>query len=173
MLINYSDQEVIKGKESIFLAGPTPRDNIIKSWRKEACDFLEKNGFNGIVYVPEYSTWRPLENYLAQVEWEREALSNASVIAFWVPRELPNMPGFTTNVEFGYWIHTGKIIYGRPEDSIKKGYLDWLYEKDTGNKPINNIEELLLASIKMAKEKGINEDNKVIPIQERKIMDNE
>lgn len=171
MIINYSDQKVLKGQKSIFLAGPTPRSNEIKSWRPEACIFLEDNGFDGIVYVPEYSSWRPLENYLTQVEWERDALSNASVIVFWIPRELPDMPGFTTNVEFGYWIHTGKIIYGRPNESKKNEYLDWLYEIDTNKKPIDNIEELLLESIKEANKIGINEDNKVMPIQKRKIME--
>ena len=31
MIINYSDQEVIKDQKSIFLAGPTPRDKNTKS----------------------------------------------------------------------------------------------------------------------------------------------
>ena len=130
MIINYSDQEVIKGKKSIFLAGPTPRNENVKSWRKEACKLLEEKGFDGVVYVPEYSDGKPLMDYLDQVEWEREALSNASVIAFWIPRELKEMPAFTTNVEFGYWIHTGRIIYGRPDEARKNKYLDWLYKKD-------------------------------------------
>lgn len=55
MIINYSDQEVIRNRKSIFLAGPTPRGENIESWRKYACQFLEKNGFDGVVYVPEYS----------------------------------------------------------------------------------------------------------------------
>ena len=42
MIINYSDQEVLKGTKSIFLAGPTPRDKEITSWRNEACKILEK-----------------------------------------------------------------------------------------------------------------------------------
>ena len=33
MVVNYSDQEVLKGKKSIFLAGPTPRDDSVVSWR--------------------------------------------------------------------------------------------------------------------------------------------
>ena len=119
MKINYSNQEVLKNEKSIFLAGPTPRREDVKTWRIEACDKLEKFGFDGIVYVPEYSANIPLESYDNQVEWERDALSNASVIAFWVPRDLKDMPAFTTNVEFGYWIHSGKIIYGRPDDSEK------------------------------------------------------
>ena len=59
--------------------------------------------------------------------WEREALINATVILFWVPRKLPDMSAFTTNVEFGYWLHSGKVVYGRPNDASKIKYLDWLY----------------------------------------------
>ena len=80
------------------------------------------------------------------------------------------MPAFTTNVEFGYWIHSGKIIYGRPDNSRKNGYLDWLYEKDTNKKPYNNIEGLLKEAINETNKKGINEENKIMPLQKRKIM---
>lgn len=96
MIINYSDQEVIKGKKSIFLAGSTPRGENVISWRTNACQFLEKMNFNGVVYVPEYSTWKPKEDYVDQAMWERVALINATVILFWVPRKLPDMPAFTT-----------------------------------------------------------------------------
>ena len=80
MKVNYSDQEVIKGEKSIFLAGPTPRNNNAISWRKEACKYLEESGFDGVVYVPEFSNWKPLESYNNQVMWEREALTEATVL---------------------------------------------------------------------------------------------
>jgi len=94
MTINYSDQEVIKNQKSIFLAGPTPRGENVISWRTKACNIIEQLGFDGIVYVPEYSTWKPKADYVDQAQWERDALSNASVIAFWIPRTLPDMPAF-------------------------------------------------------------------------------
>lgn len=147
MKINYSDQEVLDGTKSIFLAGPTPRDPNILSWRKEACKILESLGFNGIVYVPEYSTWKPKDGYDNQAMWEREALTKATIILFWIPRKLPDMPAFTTNVEFGYWLHTGKVIYGRPDDAEKIKYLDWLYKLDYGLEPINDLEILLKEAI--------------------------
>ena len=53
MIINYSDQKVIKNKKSIFLAGPTPRNNSAISWRTNACKPLKLLGFDGVVYVPE------------------------------------------------------------------------------------------------------------------------
>lgn len=148
MIINYSDQKVLKGEKSIFLAGPTPRTTNIKSWRKEACEKLEELGFDGIVYVPEYSTWETRGNYLDQTLWEREALTEAKVILFWIPRSLPDMPAFTTNVEFGYWLHSNKVIYGRPDNAEKIRYLDWLYEFDYNKKPLNDLEELLKEGIK-------------------------
>ena len=84
MIINYSDQEVIKNNKSIFLAGPTPRNENVKSWRVEVCQKLKELEFDGVVYVPEYSTWKPKMEYLNQVMWEREALTQATVIMFWI-----------------------------------------------------------------------------------------
>ena len=170
MVINYSDQEVLKGYKSIFLAGPTPRGENNESWRTSACKYLEDNGFDGVVYVPEYSTWKPKADYVDQAQWERDALSNASVIAFWIPRTLPDMPAFTTNVEFGYWIHTGKVLYGRPDEAKKIKYLDWLYKTDTNNKPLSNLEELLNSSIELANKVGINNETKILPLEQRLIM---
>ena len=147
MIINYSNQDVLKGEKSIFLAGPTPRYKGIATWRLEACEYLEKIGYDGIVYIPEYSTHDPKEGYEAQADWEREAMTNAKVIVFWVARKLPDMPAFTTNVEFGYWIHTKKVLYGRPDDADKIKYLDWLYKKELNKEPFNDLETLLKAAI--------------------------
>lgn len=148
MIVNYSDQEIIKGEKSIFLAGPTPRGKDIISWRNEAIKILESLGFDGIVYVPEYSSWKPKADYVDQAMWERAGLSNATIIVFWIPRYLPDMPAFTTNVEFGYWLHTGKVVYGRPNDAEKIKYLDWLYKLDYNEEPIDSLEELLKLCVK-------------------------
>lgn len=156
MIINYSDQEVKKGKKSIFLAGPTPRGEQDVSWRKEACQELEKLGFDGIVYVPEYSSWKPKEDYVDQAMWERNALTEATIILFWIPRKLPELPAFTTNVEFGYWLPSGKVIYGRPNNATKIKYLDWLYELDYQKQPFNNLNELVQAAINEVNKKTIN-----------------
>ena len=156
MKINYSEKDVVKGEKSIFLAGPTPRNKDTRSWRVEACNILENIGFDGIVYVPEYSSWKPKESYVDQAMWERIALSEATTIVFWIPRHLPDMPAFTTNVEFGYWLHTGKVVYGRPDNAEKIKYLDWLYELDYDNKPINNLQELLQLAVIKTNETKLN-----------------
>lgn len=147
MLVNYSDKEVIKGNNSIFLAGPTPRNANVISWRGDALNILNDLNFDGIVYVPEDEAKGWILDDDKKFLWERNALTAATVIAFWVPRKLPEMPAFSTNVEFGYWIHTGKVIYGRPDDAERKGYLDRLYKFDVKRDPINNLKKLLEESI--------------------------
>lgn len=151
MIINYSNQSVLNGEKSIFLAGPTPRSLDVESYRKEAIRILCDLGFDGIVYVPELEFDNRTFNYDNQVWWERKALYNATVIVFWVPRS-SKLPAFTTNIEFGYWIakNSNKVIYGRPDNSERNRYLDWLYETETCNRPINNLEELLKEAIKLA-----------------------
>lgn len=143
MRVNFSDEVVLKGKKSIFLAGPTPREEKVASWRVDAVKKLEELGFDGVVFVPEYSTWVPKTNYIDQANWEREALTEATVILFWIPRSLPDMPGFSTNVEFGYWLHSKKVIYGRPDGAPKTKYLDWLYKTDYNEEPFNDLDKLL------------------------------
>lgn len=170
MIVNYSDQEVLKNKKSIFLAGPTPRGENTESWRTEACNIIEQLGFDGVVYVPEYSTWKPKADYVDQAQWERDALSNSSVIAFWIPRTLPDMPAFTTNVEFGYWLHTGKVLYGRPDDAKKIKYLDWLYKTDTNKDPYSSLEKLLNESVELVNQLGINNATEILPLEKRLIM---
>ena len=167
MIINYSNQNVIKNKKSIFLAGPTPRNNNVISWRTKACEKLNELGFDGVVYVPEYSTWQPKMDYLDQVMWERDALTEATIILFWIPRSLPDMPAFTTNVEFGYWLHTGKVIYGRPEDAIKTKYLDWLYKIDYNKEPISEFSLILEESIKLANQLYEEKNTEILPLNKK------
>lgn len=171
MIINYSDQDVIKGKKSIFLAGPTPRKREVLSWRKEACNILFELGFDGVVYVPEFSDNSEKEDYTDQAMWEREALIDSSVILFWIPRDLKDLPAFTTNVEFGYYIHTGKIVYGRPDNTPKTKYLDWLYEVDYNKVPFNNLKELIMSSVKLANDLYIEKEQFIVPVKVRKIID--
>lgn len=116
-------------RQSIFLAGPTPRSPEVPSWRPDAIRKLDEMGFRGEVYVPESADWKSHTSYDAQVHWEWEALKQASVIVFWVPREIDTMPAFTTNVEFGDWVKSGKVILGAPVDAPKMNYLRMLGKK--------------------------------------------
>ncbi len=157
MMVNYSNMEVIlNNKKSIFLAGPTPRDKETKSWRPDAIKYLEAKHFDGIVYYPEYENIKKID-YEDQVEWERKALINATVIVFWIPRDLEKMPALTTNVEFGYWIarEPKKIIYGRPDKAKKNKYLDWLFSKESKEQIYNNLEETLDRAVEIINKEHI------------------
>jgi hypothetical protein len=148
MIINYSNEPAAKDPFSIFLAGPTPRKKEVPSWRPDALKVLEILDFQGTVYIPEYRDgFHEGYDYIAQVEWEYKCLENAGVICFWIPRKLPDMPAFTTNVEFGRYIGKGNAFYGRPDWAEKKGYLDWLYGKATGRAPCVSMEELFKQAI--------------------------
>lgn len=151
MKIIHSDQSIpdVLGP-SIFLAGPTPRlEKPVPSWRPDAIQLLLTAGFEGTVLVPEYSSFSPLRSYDEQVEWEWKGLHNASVIAFWVPRNLDTLPGFTTNYEFGFYISKRPIVYGRPAGSHKNRYGDWLYNKVLGKTPYLTLEDTMLAAMKL------------------------
>lgn len=80
------------------------------------------------------------------------------------------MPAFTTNVEFGYWLHSGKVIYGRPNDACKIKYLDWLYKEDTSENPINNLEKLMSKAIDMSTTLYDKSMYEILPLAERKII---
>jgi 8-oxo-dGTP pyrophosphatase MutT (NUDIX family) len=101
--------------------------------------------YDGIVFSPEPRDQRWHGDYLGQVEWEKRNLDRADVIAFWVPRQLDAMPAFTTNVEFGKYSYSGRAIYGRPVDTPKTNYLDWMYLDANGGFPCSSMDDLARA----------------------------
>lgn len=143
--MDINTEEASNYSHGIFLAGPTPRLDTVKSWRPEALEILDELNYDGIVWVPEYSKVPENFDYIRQVEWEKWGLTTCTNVVFWVPRSIPKMPAFTTNVEFGRYVE--KSVYGRPDNAVKCGYLDWLYEDVTGNKPHDDLKELLKDAI--------------------------
>lgn len=154
MNINFSNEPVHVGNDiSIFLAGPTLRDSCFEqSWRKYACDILEKEGFNGTVYVPEFSC-DCQRDYIKQTLWERKALENSTYILFWINRDMSITPGLTTNVEFGAWLERDpdKVWLGYPEFSEKMRYLEWFYNYKTGRVPFSNMRTMIKHILKISK----------------------
>jgi hypothetical protein len=140
--------------KSIFLAGPTPRDDETPTWRPKALEILRGLGFGGTVYIPENESWSKHDRYDDQIVWEWEALSVSSVIVFWVPRDLsPNskgqqkMPAFTTNVEFGLYARSGKCLIGSPDGAAKMTYLNAL-AREIGIPIHSSLEEILEAAVR-------------------------
>lgn len=123
--------------KSIFLAGPTPRNkDEVESWRPDALRILEDKGFDGVVFVPEGRDGQFKMDYDDQIGWEEKYLNVADCIVFWVPRDIepdskgyPKMAAFTTNVEFGTWQSSGKIVFGAPPKAAKNGYLKHYAER--------------------------------------------
>lgn len=116
--------------KSIFLAGPSPRKASDPNWRVDAFKILKDLGYTGVVYAPIWRDGPPNESgkpfdYDGQVEWETKYLNACDVIVFWVPRDMESLPGLTTNVEYGMWLNSGKIVLGYPNDAEHMRYLDW------------------------------------------------
>ncbi len=149
MNLIYSGQhKEIQGK-SIFLAGCSPRKGQTLVWRKEIVELFRQNNFEGTLIIPEpeHNHWA---DYVDVIDWECEYLKLVDVILFWIPRSIDNQIfGFTSNVEFGRWVYSDKpIIYGRPDNSDNNRYLDYIYTKETGRNPLNNLEDLVKETLK-------------------------
>lgn len=103
---------------SVFLAGPTPRrDCAVASWRPDAVAELARQWMGSApltVVSPESRGGRRAAHYDDQVDWETDARARATAILFWIPRDLRSLPGFTTNVEFGLDVGTGRAVLGCP-----------------------------------------------------------
>lgn len=124
-------REPLPAGPSIFLAGPTPRRDTVPSWRPDAIRAIEDT-WTGVdtlaVFTPESRGGKRAAEYHDQVEWEIAALDSASVILFWIPRDVATMPAFTTNVEFGLYAASCRVVLGCPPDCPnpeRNRYLIW------------------------------------------------
>jgi len=130
MQVVYANQAFPRSfTRALFLAGPTPRSAEVSSWRPEALRILSERAYDGVVFLPEDAAGVYAHDYLDQVEWEEKALHLADAIAFWIPRDLATLPGFTTNVEWGVWHDSGKAILGAPARAPKLRYLTHYADK--------------------------------------------
>jgi hypothetical protein len=102
------------------------------------------------VLVPERSVFNKNFDYLNQVDWENTGTENCKVLLFWVPRDLVAMPAFTTNVEFGRYVASGKVTYGRPDSAPNNRYLDWLYKKYNTLPIFSSLEQLVDQAVEIA-----------------------
>lgn len=109
---------------SIFLVGPTPREQGIETWRPQALAKLKAAHFTGHVFVPEDDTWGFQGDYDHQVWWEIEGLGKAAAVACWMDRRIPSMPAFTTNTEVGFLMMAKpeRMVIGTPEGAQKVRY---------------------------------------------------
>lgn len=123
MRVIYAGEQLHKSKFNIFLAGPTPREITVQSWRPEFIETLKNKGFQGTVIAPENRVLGSPYDFDSQIPWEVNGLNAATLVVFWIPRKLDTMPAFTTNIEFGEFMHSGKVIVGYPPDSVNNRYV--------------------------------------------------
>lgn len=120
--------------KTIFLAGPNPRykngDVVLRTWRHDVLDELERIGYDGHVFIPMpigsfygETVSGAVSDYDHQIEWEDAAMMRADVILMWVDRT-STLRGMTTNIEFGRYLDSGRLIYGRPDNADGCRYLD-------------------------------------------------
>ena len=134
--------------KSVFLAGPSPRTAAHPNWRPQAVEAFEAAGYDGTLFLPIPRGGQWPDQYCDQVAWERRHIDLADVVAVWCPRDLEKLPAFTTNVEFGEALASGKLVYGRPDGAAKNQYLDERYEEVNGrqrppfNKPCRSLPSL-------------------------------
>ena len=62
------------------------------------------------------------------------------------------------------------MIYGRPDTASKIKYLDWLYKEDYNKIPINNLDELLKETIKLADNLYDEKNAEILPLNKGKIL---
>ena len=149
---------------SLFLAGPTPRTSDQTSWRAQALSLLESWGWEGVVFVPEPEDQVWTTDYDTQIQWEEDGLHMADVVVFWVPRDLDGMPGFTTNIEWGCWHDSGKVVLGFPKQAPKMKYMH-AYAKKLGIPTAHTLEQTLrLATARAAQGAMRHEGERWVPL---------
>jgi hypothetical protein len=138
---------------------PTPRDERVASWRPAAVEGLRRLWRAGgagrlVVFVPERRDGRRIDSgdWDAQVAWEDECLQACDVIAFWVPRDLTTLPGLTTNVEWGRWESSGKVVLGTPPAAPHTRYLRH-YAHRYGVATVDTLDETMSAALDLLRER--------------------
>jgi hypothetical protein len=155
-VVYVTDIDRFLARPTIFLAGPTVRKGEV-SWRQAALYYLSKEEYDGAVFVPEPApTSGPIRtwNDETQIQWEEDCLTVAKCIMFWIPRNIKDMPGLTTNVEWGVWQKSGKVVLGYPYDAEKVNYLTH-YAKKYGVPIFHTLEDTVRAAIRMSYVKEI------------------
>ncbi|MDR1026736.1 MAG: nucleoside 2-deoxyribosyltransferase domain-containing protein [Lactobacillus sp.] len=135
---------------SIFIAGPIMAMDGSRQdkWQRQALKMLDDMGYEGHIYVPELTPEYTTNN----IDWEVEHLTKAKCIMFWIPRDLKTLPAFTSNIEFGEWMNSGKVVLGFPPEAENMFYISYRAQK-LGIPTFHTLEETLHAAINMSLKK--------------------
>jgi hypothetical protein len=133
---------------SVYLCGPTEADPRA-DWRRTAVEALTRQrpaggGVLAVLYPEPLTGTLP---FAAHVEWEEIALSAADVIAFFVPRRMLDLPGLITNVKWGRFQESGRVVLGAPDDAERNGYL-LHFARGNGVYAGNSVEDTMKAAVR-------------------------
>lgn len=152
LLVRYYDDEPkesgLLGK-TIFLAGCSVRSPADKSWRPEAIELFRRFGFDGTLFAPEMKAGGfPRDRWAYVVEWEDWHLNRADCILFWISRDFKKWFGYTTNIEWGRWERSGKVVLGTPPGTRKVRYIRY-YAKKLGIPTSDTLEDTVKSAMTM------------------------
>lgn len=169
LVYHYQDlQEIPDDVPSVFLAGPSSRENVLEfKWRAEFVFKLRLMGYKGIIVVPEARD----NDFSFKQHWELDPSAPPSIVSweckrlllqvkkavFWIPRHQVQLPGRVTNTELGFLAgmayaapdkYKDRLIWGYPKDAWKvKSEYHWVAEQ-AGILPYHDIAEMCQEIIK-------------------------
>ncbi|WP_258038757.1 HIT domain-containing protein [Streptomyces sp. SM12] len=138
----------------MFLAGPTPRRRDVESWRPAAIEEIRRQWAGPgqlAILIPEPRDGKWAVDYTQQYAWEHEAMEQADTILFWIPRSA-EMPGRTTNIEWGRYGTSGRAVLGVPPEAPQARYNRYLiYEAGKFGTPVaETLTDTVAAAITLA-----------------------
>ena len=138
-------------KNSIFLAGPCPRDDYrAKDWREKTYGILENLGFDGYVLNPTNENYNneDADALKKQTDWEYEAMHKASAIVFNLDRTKEH-PGMTTCVEIAdYWKYPSIYVYCPDDNNMTPNKYIRIHCEKLGIPIYNTIEDCYAAVVR-------------------------
>jgi nucleoside 2-deoxyribosyltransferase-like protein len=127
VVVNSPAEPPAEWDATVFLAGPTPRARHVASWRPAAVERLrERWRTRGhgrlVVFVPEPPDGHSWPEPHVQRDWELRQLDRSDRVVFWIPRDPRDLPGLTTNDEWGWLKDSGRAVLGTPPDAPSVRY---------------------------------------------------
>jgi hypothetical protein len=147
-IIHVFDALPEEGERLVYLAGPVPRDAGEHAWHAEAIQECRAAGFDGVIAVPRLRVGT-VKDPDSQIAWEHAAMSRADALLFWIPRVLWELPGLTTNLEWGVWHDSGKTILGAPPGTPRMRYLRF-YAQRAGAPQTESLTDAARLAVQLA-----------------------
>lgn len=168
-------QDLLRGRRSIFLAGPTSRGVPRTAWRARALDLLKD--FDGTVVLPEFrdglfaervklvfgTGTSPVPGMRVAshnvLHWETRGIELSTVALFWMPfviraeTDPESLPGFTTRAEVSRELQRDpkRIVLGMPASNVLSSSHIRFHAHHAGLRVHETLEETVQAAMEKAR----------------------